>query len=78
MDMVLVRNIIIHEGGLPSEHHFRQNRTLGVIKISSTIKLSTGEASFYRLDLTEKDSVSMVLMAVKSMSEHLYNNVRKA
>ena len=78
LDMVLVRNIIIHEGGWPSEQHFRQVRTSGAIKISRTIKMSAGETSFYKLEITDKKFVLNAVMAVQSLMQHLNSGIRKA
>jgi len=78
LDMILVRNVIIHEGGWPSEQHFRQVRTSGAIKISRTINIYVGETSFYKLELTDKNFVFNALMAVQSLMQHLNSGIRKA
>jgi len=77
LDMVLVRNIIIHEGGWPSEHHQRQIRASGAIKISRTVNLPGREVSFYKLELTDKNFVKKALIAVHSMMSHIYNALSK-
>lgn len=77
LDMVSVRNVIIHEGGWPSEQHFEQVRTSGAIKISRTINMSAGEISFYKLELTDKKFVINALMAVQSLMQHLNSRLRK-
>lgn len=77
LDMVLVRNIIIHEGGWPNEHHQKQVRTSGAIKISNTINLPGGEVSFYKLELTDKNFVRNAINSVKSLMLHIYKTLEK-
>lgn len=67
LDMVLVRNIIIHEGGWPNEHHQKQIRNSGAIKISRKINLPRREVSFYKLEFTDKKFVYNALNSVKSL-----------
>jgi hypothetical protein len=70
-DMVLVRNIIVHDGGMPNENHAKQIRSPNVINKSYQIDSPQLKVVFYKLDLTDIIFINDLMPSVFEMISHI-------
>lgn len=76
LDMNLIRNIIVHEGGWPNERHARQIRHPNAIKISSEIQFEHGMKSvFYKLELTDFEFLTYLIASLVDILLHIAKNL---
>lgn len=71
LDMVLVRNIIIHEGGWPNENHARQIRHPHAIEVSTELDVGGSKKIFYELKLTDIKFIGLTIVAITEVMTHL-------
>jgi len=80
LDLVLVRNIILHAGGWPNEYHADQIINLGIIVASREIDLKKDNSKpikFYRLELTETRFLKEAVWAAGSIGSHIQEHLEK-
>jgi len=71
LDMILVRNIIVHSGGWPNVSHARQIRHSNAIKISANIGEGKAKHSFYKLELTDIKFFGYLIIALGKIMIHI-------
>lgn len=79
LDAVLIRNIIVHRGGLPNENYASQIRNPGVIIVPREIPLGKNSKSskFYEIELIRNTFIRDFFKAVGKMGNHIQRNLRK-
>jgi hypothetical protein len=76
LDMNLIRNIVVHEGGWPNERHARQIRHPTAIKVSAEIELKKGvKTVFYKLELTDYRFVINLIAALAEILIHIAEKI---
>lgn len=79
LDAVLIRNIIVHRGGLPNENYANQIRNPGIIIVPREISLGKNSKSskFYEIELIKNTFIRDFFKAVGKMGNHIQRNLRK-
>jgi hypothetical protein len=75
LDLILVRNIIVHEGGSPKEKHVSKIRTPGVIIIFSELKLI--KSKLYKLEILENNFFLNTLKSIQALMIHINEIIKK-
>lgn len=79
LDLNLVRNIIVHNGGWPNENHANQITTQDVIIESNRIELKKNSkpSIFYHLDLVNNDFILNVFRETMSVGNNIEKKLQK-
>jgi hypothetical protein len=79
LDMIRIRNVIVHSGSWPTKAHAMQMATPGVIVVSREIELEEGSepARFCQIDLIDSKFIPDIMYAVGKMEKHIQNQLRK-
>lgn len=78
LDLVLVRNIIIHAGGSPTTQYAKQIRTPGVILVTNEIKNpQSGEviSNFYKLELGSNSFILNVVKTIEVLTQYIHSKL---
>jgi hypothetical protein len=72
LDMILIRNIVLHAGSLPNEKHAQQIKHPNAIKLTSEIDKGFGHNShFFNLELTDFRFLSHLILSMSQILVHL-------
>ena len=73
-DFNLVRTIITHDGGWPSEEQFKRIKTEGTISLSNEIKFGDKTHNFYKLNFLNGKFIKSIYLAVNSIVSNIKKN----
>jgi tetratricopeptide (TPR) repeat protein len=71
LDLVLIRNIILHEGGWPQPYHAELIRNNGVIIVEQKI----GVHKFYKLEIVMNLFMKKAIDAIRLTIKYIHNNI---
>jgi len=73
LDAVLIRNVILHEGSMPSENYAKQMRNQGIIIVTNVI----GQSKFYDIELIENRFILNFFNATSKLASYIQEKLKK-
>jgi len=78
LDLIRVRNLIIHNGSWPQERHAKKIKTPGILIEAKKIKNTNGEiiSISYKLELLKNTFMKDTFKAILAVNNHIIDNLR--
>jgi len=73
LDAVLIRNVILHEGSMPSENYAKQMRNKGIIIVIDVIL----QSKFYDIELIENRVIINFFNAFSKLASYIQEKLKK-